>query len=221
MGIRENLSRDLTNAHTLQWKSERQGSVDRVTAKGMVYSVAQREAMMEALGCVLWGYKLPWQKSREGLPDEFDQLRKDRAERDKHEAILRLTCELRENPKAKHFKGPRVGGVMLANGTGWHHLAIAAIQEWVDDLCRHCHGAGTIKDPITEAVLFTCPTCGGGKKHRYSDEERKPLFTEWRSRMGDDCKVTLADWNNAMTLAHDIIGTADRAMAERMGRWLK
>jgi predicted RNA-binding Zn-ribbon protein involved in translation (DUF1610 family) len=220
MALRELLAKDITDAHTMQWKEERTGSVDRVTAKGMVYAAGQREAMMEALGCVLWGYKLPWQNARKGLRDEFSELRKDRAERDRTEAILRLTCLLRETPKLKDFKGPRTAGVMLVNTTGWHYLAVAAIEEWVDELCRHCHGAGQIKDPISEAVLFTCPTCGGGRKHRYSDFERTPAFSKWKLGL-EDYKTTLSEWNNAMTVAHDMIGTADRAMAERMGRWLK
>lgn len=215
--MREQLAKDITDAHSLQWKSERAGSVDRITAKGFAAVRGDREAMMEALGCSLWGYKLP--KTQDNPADEFEKLRKDRRERERHEAYLRLALILRDMPVLKEFKGRKEGSKMPVFTTGWYIAAVAAIDEWVDDLCRNCHGAGELI--MGNGVKTTCPVCDGHRKHRYSDEERRLALEEWSASMNQTTSPQdVAKWNNLMTRAHDIIGTADRAMAERMGRIL-
>lgn len=226
MAMREQLARDLGDSRSLQWRPESQGSIDRVTAHAFNCAEGYREQDMLSLGSVLWGYKLLWTAPRGGLSDEFLATRRERAERDRHEAYLILACLLRDRKQLKAFKGPAEQGKMLAEKTGWYHLAIAAIDEWVNDLCRACHGAKVIKDPETQAVILTCPTCHGSGKHRYTDAERQSWLARWSACFPDvadfeGLKVGMPQWNEAMTLAHDLVGTADRAKAAAMARVLE
>lgn len=218
MGVREQLSRDKSNTTSLQWKSERQGSVDRVTAVGIVAAQGHREAAIEALGCALWGYKLLWNRPAAN-GDEFTAMQRKLAERDKHEAYLRLSCILQNTKQLKDFGGPRNGTKIIVNRSGWFIGGRAAIEEWVNDLCRNCHGAGEI---IIGGVRKTCPVCDGHRKHRYSDEERGDEFMRWLSVWPKDeaPDIDIKRWNDLLFHAHDIIGAADRAMAARMGRLL-
>jgi len=218
LGLREQLSKDLSDSRSLQWIEGKTGSVDRVTAVGMIAAQGHREAALEALGTVLWGYKLLWER-REHNNDEFSALRRDRAERDKHEAYLLLACFLQNTKSLKGFGGPRTGGKIIVNRTGWYIGGRAAIDEWVNDLCRNCHGAGEI---IIGGVRKTCPVCNGHRKHRYTDEERGDEFMRWLAQYPKDQApdIAITRWNDLLFHAHDIIGAADRAVMVRMGRML-
>lgn len=228
MSLREQLARDLGDSHSLQWRPESQGSIDRVTGHAFVGAEGYRSDDMLALGNVLWGYKLLWTAPKSGLPDEFLNTRRERAERDRHEAYLLMADMLRSamGRSFKGFKGPSTNGKMPVASTGWYHVGVAAIEEWVNDLCRACHGAKVIKDPETQAIILTCPTCHGSGKHRYADAERQAWLAKWSACFPDvtdfeSLKVGMPQWNEAMTLAHDIIGTADRAKAAAMARVLE
>jgi hypothetical protein len=209
MALQERIAKDKTCSSDMRMKEGREGAADRMAALAFVYNAATREARIEALGCSLWGYKLPWQAAKQvkaHLKDEFEGLRRERAQRDREEAILILTYVLNDTKRLLGFGSAKTRKVAAAR------IAESAIEEWVDDLCRECHGAGQLKDPITEAVILTCPVCAGHKKHRFSDDERRKALHAPREDM--------PHWNKGMEAAHEIIGTADRAMAQRMGRVL-
>ena len=221
MSLREAIAKDVTNNQSLEWKSERQGSVDRITAAGYVAaSSASHDSRLSQLGGCAQYYKLT--RSIKTPSDEFEQLREDRATRDKHEAYLILAAMLKRAKGLGAFGGPasKTGHVFL-DTSGWYALARAAIDEWVDDLCRHCHGAGEIKDEVTGARQMVCPVCHGHHKHRYSDAERAPQFKAWLDGWTPEREPSMAEWNNAMEIAHGIITAADREWGRRMGRMLE
>ncbi len=209
MGTREMLAKDLTCSSSLQMKPEKEGSADRVAAMALVASAAARESRIELLGCHLMAYKLPWTAPPDvpfGMRDEFEAVGRARQQRGREEAIETLAAILRPMKHMKPFR----------DDEGIERIAATSVEEWVDDLCRECHGAGEYKDRESEAVIITCPVCKGHKKHRFDDKER--------------CVALLVEvdemphWNRGMEEAHRVIGTAERAfdmaMAQRMGRVL-
>jgi hypothetical protein len=59
-------------------------------------------------------------------------------------------------------------------------VAAVAIDEWAEDYCRSCHGAGEI--PNFEGIegnqpTQVCPVCDGKLKHKYTDKERESAIS--------------------------------------------
>jgi hypothetical protein len=160
-----------------------------------------REAKMDALGCALWAYKLPWTPPPEHqahLKDEYEAVARARQQWGRLKATQILLSFLVDARGLDGFGGgSRKAFAMLK-------VAEQAIEEHVNDLCRECHGAMQIVDPITEAVIQTCPVCSGHGKHRYSDAERIAALKAQRDE--------IEKWNRALIVAHDLLGTADRAV---------
>jgi hypothetical protein len=87
-------------------------------------------------------------------------------------------------------------------------LACLAIEEWIDDNCPTCTGAGHVYDNV--GVQRSCPKCGGSRKRRYTDQERAESL-----RVADGAK-----WGYAMDVAHAqlalAVATAARQAQERL-----
>lgn len=51
-------------------------------------------------------------------------------------------------------------------------LCHAVLQEWLDELCRHCEGRGAMVTPGTPVARHACPVCSGTGVRKPSEQRR-------------------------------------------------
>lgn len=116
--------------------------------------------------------------------------------------LLRMTADGLADCLAWRFKSVR--------RQDRRRVARLAIAEWTDDSCKLCTGAGHVYDRV--GVQRPCPSCGGSRKHRYSDEERaQALEVRDGSKWAWHVEIAHAQIQFAIDLAY-------RQAKEKLGR---